>query len=363
MRRSWFCCLLGLAALVLSGPAAGAEDREAAGTGPSLEYRPPRPVLPEPKTPTPAPPVTIFRESIGSFGISTGSFDGPVDAAMDADGNIYVLDAGNNRFQVFDSFSNFVLEIGSYGSRAGEFMKPGAIAVDQGGFVYVVDTGNHRVQKFGWVEKGSCPDCPARSDGLRLKFLTSWGSLGSRTGDSRKPEATNFRNPVDITFDDQGNSYVVDAGNDRVQKFNPSGGYLGEFGRSFGTRGGVFSDLVSVAWSAERFGYIYLLSAGCLVQQFEADGNLINSWSATAPESGLCVPGRIEADNRNDYLYVLDAGNGLLSRFSRDGHFLAALRGADRPFTRPRGFTLNTDRDQFVVADTDNNIVQKFTLR
>jgi sugar lactone lactonase YvrE len=362
MRRSWFC-LLGLAALVLAGPAAGAEDREPEAVGPSLEYRPPRPVVPEPKAPTPAAPVTIFRESIGGFGISTGSFDGPVDTALDASGNIYVVDAGNNRVQVFDSFNNFVLAFGSYGSRNGEFMKPNAVAVDEGGFIYVVDTGNHRVQKFGWVQKGLCPECPERTDGLRLKFLTSWGSLGSRTGDPRNQGLTNFRNPADITFDGDGNSYVVDTGNERIQKFNPSGGYVGEMGRSFGSRGGVFTGLVSIAWSSERFGYLYVLSEGCLVQQFELDGTLINSWSAAMPESGLCEPGRIEADNKDDYLYVLDAGNGLLGRFGRDGRFLAALRGADRPFAHPRGFTLDTDRDLFVVADTGNNVVQKFTLR
>lgn len=335
--------------------AAAAADGVVADPPPSLEYRPQRVVVPEPKAPTPAPPVTIFREAIGSFGMGTGSFDGPVDVAVDAEGNFYVLDTGNNRFQMFDHFSNYVLSVGSGGSRNGEFSKPMAIAVDPEGSIYVVDTGNHRIQKFSWVEKGACPDCPARSNGKRIKFNTLWGSLGTRAGD--------FKAPRDITFDAAGNSYVLDAGNQRVQIFDPLTKYAGEWGQLFGSRGGVFTDLVSIGWSRERFGYLFLLGAGCLVQQFQLDGTLANSWPAIAPESGLCSPGRLEIDNKNSYVYVLDAGNGLFERFNLDGRFLAALRGAERPFAKPLGMALNPERDEVFVADTENNIVQKFTLR
>jgi tripartite motif-containing protein 71 len=321
-------------------------------------------VIPEPKAPTPAPPVTIFREAVGGFGIGTGSFDGPVDIAVDAEGNFFVLDAGNNRVQMFDNFSNFVLTLGSYGSRKGdfskpeaiaEFSKPEAIAIDPEGSLFVVDTGNHRIQKFVWVDKSACPECPARANGKRLKFHSSWGSLGSRSGD--------FKAPRDIAFDADGNSYVLDAGNQRVQSFDSSEHFIGEWGRLFGSRGGIFTDLVSIAWSAERLGYVYLLGAGCLVQQFQLDGTLVSSWPAIAPETGLCVPGRIEIDNKNHFIHVLDSGNGLFERYYLDGRFLFALRGAERPFSKPLGLAVNTDREEFLVADTENNIVQKFTLR
>jgi DNA-binding beta-propeller fold protein YncE len=299
--------------------------------------------------------VTLFREVIGGFGFSEGSFDGPVDVAVDAAGNVYALDAGNNRIQMFDHFSTFVLAMGSYGSRKGEFSNPQAIAVDPYGSIYVVDTGNHRVQKFGWVDKSACPNCPARSDGKRLGFITAWGGLGTRSGD--------FKNPRDIVFDPEGNSFVLDAGNDRVQKFDRTQRFVGEWGRLFGSRGGVFTGLVSIAWSRDRLSYIYLLGAGCVVKQFQLDGTLVNSWTAIAPESGLCSPGRIEIDNKNDYVYVIDSGNGLFERFTLDGRFLAAWRGAERQFSRPLGLAVNPDRDDVLVADTGNNIVQKFTLR
>lgn len=337
--------------------AAAAADESSSDAPPSLEYRPQRQVIPEPKAPTPAPPVTIFREAIGGFGIGFGSFDGPVDVAVDEDGNFYVLDAGNNRVQRYDSFSNYLLSWGSFGSRPGEFNKPRAIVVDttrSGGFhyIYVLDAGNNRVQIFQFEKQTS-----------RVVFFESWGSLGSRDGD--------FKNPSDIVLDGDGYIWVLDSGNERVQrfKFEPervSGqkiSFSGGWGKAFGSRGGKFDDLVSIGWSRERLGYIFLLGAGCLVQKFQLDGILVHSWPGIAPESGRCSPARIEIDNKNDYVNILDAGNGLFERFYTDGRFLFALRGAMRPFSKPLGLAVNPDRDEVLVADTENNIVQKFTLR
>jgi DNA-binding beta-propeller fold protein YncE len=291
----------------------------------------------------------LFREAVGGFGISTGSFNGPVDVVADGDGNFYALDAGNNRVQKFDRSLNFVLTFGSFGARPGEFNDPQAIAISPKGLIYVVDTGNHRVQQFN-------------TDGV---FIKAWGGLGSRAG--------NFKKPNDLTFEDATTLWVLDAGNERAQRFRFDRGiesagnlvYLGEIGSSFPYRGSVYKGLVSLAWSSDRFGYLYLLSDGCLVQRFQPDGTLERSWPAIAPESGLCVPARMEIDEKgtNDYVYVLDTGNGLLVRFNLEGRFLAALRGAQRPFAGPLGFAISPERDEVLVADTKNNVVQKFTLR
>ena len=59
---------------------------------------------------------------------------------------------------------SFVLQWGSNGAADGQFWGPHGIEVDADGNVYVVDTGNNRVQKFS-------------GDG---KFLMTWGSFGDR---------------------------------------------------------------------------------------------------------------------------------------------------------------------------------------
>jgi hypothetical protein len=84
-------------------------------------------------------------------GIPGSTFSRPSDVAWDKAGNIYIADgmAGNvNRIAKFARDGNFVRQWGSTGSQQGQFNGPKAIAVDAQGSVYVLDAGNKRVQVF-----------------------------------------------------------------------------------------------------------------------------------------------------------------------------------------------------------------------
>ena len=310
----------GLGFLILAtaagvATAAAAEEGSASDPPPSLEYRPQRVVIPEPKAPTPAAADDDLPGGHREFRHCERSRSTRrLDVATDADGDFYVLDAGNNRVQKFDRFSNYKLSCGSRGNRDGEFNNPEAIAVDSTrsdfDYIFVVDTGNHRIQIFRSRNR------PARSPSS-----TSWGRLGSRDGD--------FKFPRDIVLDGEGNIWVLDPGNERVQKFkydfDRTPGFAtmerrscpGSASSAAGARpsapGGQFDDLFD-RLVRERLGYIYLLGAGCLVQQFQlATGTLVNSWPAIAPESGLCVAGT-DRDRLQIQLRVrARRGNSLLS--------------------------------------------------
>src|SRR5438552_8179000 len=65
----------------------------------------------------------------------------------------------------------FVTKWGSAGSGNGQFNAPWGVAVDAAGNVYVADTGNNRIQKF--TGTGG--------------FLTAWGSAGSGNGQFNVP--------------------------------------------------------------------------------------------------------------------------------------------------------------------------------
>ena len=85
----------------------------------------------------------------GKPGKGDGQFISPLAIAVDSSGdNVFVADTGNNRIQKFDSNGTFITKIGSAGSTNGHFLFPSGVAVDSSGNLYVVDRGNNRIQVF-----------------------------------------------------------------------------------------------------------------------------------------------------------------------------------------------------------------------
>jgi len=77
-----------------------------------------------------------------------GGFTRPMGVAIDARGDVYVVDQTNNRVQKFDSDGNFLMNWGKGGSGEGDFIQPTGIAINPFAEIYVSATVNHRVQRF-----------------------------------------------------------------------------------------------------------------------------------------------------------------------------------------------------------------------
>jgi hypothetical protein len=83
-------------------------------------------------------------------GLPGSTFNRPTDVAWDRAGNIYIADgiANTNRVAKFDKDGRFIRQWGSTGSENGQFMGVKSLAVDAQGNVYVADAGNKRIQVF-----------------------------------------------------------------------------------------------------------------------------------------------------------------------------------------------------------------------
>lgn len=79
----------------------------------------------------------------------------PSDVGVDADGRMYVLDAGNHRVQAFSREGNFVRSFGKRGQGPGEFTSGARLEV-VGGRVLVWDRGKDRL--VGWDLDGNVID-------------------------------------------------------------------------------------------------------------------------------------------------------------------------------------------------------------
>ncbi len=160
----------------------------------------------------------VYLTQFGGAGADAGQLSSPGGVAVDSSNNIYVADSGNNRIQKFDSNGTYLMQFGEYGTGNGQFDSPQGVSVDnRNGNIYVIDTGNARVQKFNPLgvyitQFGKYTSC---GGGGVLLFATIFGN-NSECADG------GFAWPGGISVDTNGNIYVADTDNNRVQKFTPS---------------------------------------------------------------------------------------------------------------------------------------------
>jgi DNA-binding beta-propeller fold protein YncE len=280
----------------------------------------------------------------GSNGVGEGQFSNPRALAISPQGQLYVADSGNHRIQVFDQNGNFLKSWGgSEGPNPGQLTEPWGIAVNEAGQVYVSDTWNHRVQIFD-------------EDGNYLgefgAFADTQGQVGSAPG--------SFWGPRDILIDRQGNLYVSDTGNKRVQKFTPDGEFLGVWGGG-GVIPGRFEEPVGLAMDSS--GNIYVVDTwNQRIQKFDPDFNPLAEWPVVGWESQNVVNKPFIAIDAQDRVFISDPENYRLIVYSNNGELLGTFGqyGQDiESFRLPLDLAFGDDDTLFVV-DSDNNRVMKF---
>jgi tripartite motif-containing protein 71 len=86
---------------------------------------------------------------------------------------------------------------------------------------------------------------------LIRNFITKWGTAGSGDGQ--------FIDPGVIAVDSEGNTYVTDQGNNRVQKFDSNGNFITKWG-SEGSGEGQFNHPLGISLDSE--GNVYVVDTG-----------------------------------------------------------------------------------------------------
>lgn len=95
------------------------------------------------------PQVTLtFVKNLGELDSEDENvlFHMPEDIAFDNEGNIYVLDGGNQRIQKFDASGNYLATLSRKGEGPGELQFPLSLDIDSNGYMYIPDMGNQRIQ-------------------------------------------------------------------------------------------------------------------------------------------------------------------------------------------------------------------------
>jgi sugar lactone lactonase YvrE len=285
---------------------------------------------------TPAGVVTTLAGQAGSSGAPNGTgagarFNYPNGVAVDSAGNIYVADTANNtirRVTPAGVVTTLAGLAGSSGSAEGtntnaRFNFPTALAVDSGTNIYVTDTSIHTIRKL----------TPLGNNWVVTTLAGVAGSSGSADGTNN---AARFTEPNGLALDGAGNLYVADAGNSTIRKLTPAG----------------------TNWTVTTI-------AGLAGSAGSANG--------TNREARLNLPTGVAVDGA-DNVYVADLGNGTIRKMTLDGTnwVVTALAGTggiygntegtgiDARFNGPSGVAVDNANNVY-VADQINHTIRKVT--
>ena len=234
---------------------------------------------------------------LDSWGADT--FVMPHGLTIDPEDNLWLTDVGLNQVFKFDRAGNLLMALGERGvpgDDSAHFNMPTDVAVAPDGSFYVSDGyRNSRILKFS----------PAGD------YITGWGSYGTGPGE--------FDVPHSIALDSQGQVYVADRGNARLQIFDPDGKFLTEWkGKSLGRPWAV---------RISTSGDLFIIDGGdqaefwpdrARILKLDPKGKILATFGSYGDAPGQFVWPHAIALSPDDTLYVGEVATGMrIQKFTK----------------------------------------------
>ncbi len=220
-----------------------------------------------------------------------------------------------------------------------------------------------------WNYAGEVPTQPVAEDEyskktVQLTATQTFGTEGTGNGE--------FEFPRNVAVDSQGNYYVVDSENARIEKFDSSGKFLLAWGSKSPDNppypNGTFNQPWGIA--VDKSGNVYVADTwNYRIQKFDSNGKFLTTWGSNGDTRGdvqsiptqFYGPRAIVIDAQGN-VYVTDTGNKRVLKFDANGQPLGQYGGAgaeNGKFQEPVGIGVDS-QGNFYVADTWNQRIQKF---
>ncbi len=329
---------------------------------------------------------TVAGSNTGGFGGDGGpakeaQLNAPHGVAVDAAGNIYIADQGNNRIRKVTTAAviNTIAGNGTQGfsgdggmATAAQLWLPAGVALDPAGNLYIVDQGNSRIRKV-------------TTTGV-ISTVAGNGTLGF-SGDGGAATNAQLNRPSAVAIGSAGNIYIADYYNHRIRKVTPFGvittvagngtaGFSGDgtpaTTAQLNSPAGVAVDAAGNLFIADfgnnrirKVTIAGLIStvAGTRVQGFSGDGD-----RATAAQ--LNSPSGVAVDSAGN-IYIVDYGNYRIRKITAAGVIsTVAGNGNDGPCgdgdpatsaqMNPYAVTVDSLGNLF-IADYGNNRIRMVT--
>jgi len=184
-------------------------------------------------------------------------------------------------------------------------------------------------------------------------YILEWGNYGNIDGGQ-------FFQLESLSVDNEGNVYVTDSGNARIQKFTSDGQFLETWGVR-GTDNGEFEYPTGIATYESN---VYVVDREQhRIQVFDSTGKFLQSWGEFGSEQGeFFYPHGIAISN-DGVVYVADTKNYRIQQFTTDGEFLSSFGiygPGDGRLRTPVDVALG--ENYVYVADPGNYKIEKYTF-
>lgn len=275
-----------------------------------------------------------------SFGTSgSGELKRPMGIAVDATGNVYVVDRELNCVKEFSSSGVYLSVIGKCGAGGtgkGEFKEPRTVAVDPSGHIWVADQGNARVEEFN-------------SSGEYIQALGGSGEAGGNR----------LSVPYGVAVDGQGRVWVADSG--KIVEFKESSPGVYPFVAEVTSIEG--ETVQPAGMTTDSAGDLWIAEGGAnRISEFEkvATGYVYrHRFGAAGSGPGqLSDPLDVKLGPWGELL-VVDRGNNRVQEFSPTGSYKGSfgVKGsASGQFTEPTGVALGPGGAIYVTDSGDRRV-------
>ena len=146
----------------------------------------------------------------------------PADVAVDTAGNLYIADNGNHRIRKVDHTTGFISTIAGTGvagysgdsglAITAKLYYPTSVSLDAAGNIYIADVGNNVVRKIT----------------AATGYITTVAGDGTAnySGDEGPAINAKMNSPQEAIVDADGNLYIADSSNSRIRKVDHTTGFI-----------------------------------------------------------------------------------------------------------------------------------------